>query len=113
MATQLFYLDLILRKRVAGVDQDAARIEKEDYESSNILERTLSLTATVNEVICNTAGTYLLVADVDDATAQVTLYVDGQALTFRDIFCAVISGTTVSMTSTVSTDVAIQMIEIV
>lgn len=113
MTTQLFYLDLILRKRVAGVDQDVARIEKKDYESSNILERTYSLTATVNEVICNTAGTYLLVADVEEPTAQVTLYVDGQALTIRDVFCGIISGTTVSVTSSISTDIDIRMVEIV
>ncbi len=113
MATQLFFFDVVIKKRVSGVDQDAMSISKENYESDNILERVYSLTAMVNEVISNVAGTFLLAMDVDDDDAQVTLYVDSQEITVRNAFISVVSGTTISITASTATDVSIMLIKVI
>lgn len=113
MSTQLFFFDALIKKRVLGVDQDAMSISKENYESDNILERVYSLTPAVNEVISNVAGTFLLAMDIDEATAQVTLYVDSQEITVRDAFLSIISGTTISITSTIATDVTLMLIKVI
>lgn len=113
MTTSLYFLDLALKKRVDGNDNDMRLISKENYESSSILDKTYTLTATVNEVINNGAGDFLIVADVSVATAGITLYVDAKQMTFYDFFAGIVSGTVISVTSDTACDIGITLIKIV
>ena len=110
--SDLYFLDLALKQRINGVDYDAQTIQKQDYESTNTMKRDYTLTAGVNVTVSNLLGSWLLIADSSVDTARITLYVDGQSITFTEFNAGIYYGTAISVTSDINTTLSLSLIKV-
>ena len=109
--SNLYFLDLSVKRRVDGIDNEMQHIEKENYLSDSIIERTVSLLPLVNVVLTNISGRYLITLNIINPLAKVKLFVDGNYLEFDGYFSGIISGTSISITSDIVTAVEATLIK--
>ena len=115
MTADLYFTQNKLYKRTAGVDTEIESITKGDYISDAKIKRTLALVATVDVVVSNILGNYLVIVDSqnsDPDTAHYTLSVDAESITFSHYLQTLVSGTAISIQSDIAAACEITLIKV-
>ena len=112
MSTAMYFLEQTLFRRENN-QYSKIRI----YENSNYISKTTrmgryELLAGVNQVLTNKNATYMVMVQSDEENAILTLSVDAQSLDFRHFTSMIVSGTSISIQSSVNTTAEITLVEV-
>lgn len=112
--SDMYYIESNLYKRVSEKDTLVKTIRHEDYNADQRQEWIdLDLLANTSVMLKNLTGTYMLIVSAESTTANITLSLDSDQITFKNFLTTIVSDIPIQIESNTTTTAYVGLIKIV